>query len=120
MLRGSQSGDLAHGIMEGETEDLGEEVDGVARFVVSGPAPVGVLEQETRVIGGFEVAGVVFDESEAAFFEQRAQGRLPCATDLFAGPSWSCGGFGRKERFHGISRGALRLLFSSEAGGGPG
>ena len=39
---------LAHGVVEGETEDLDVEVDGVAGEVAFGPAPVGVFEDEVR------------------------------------------------------------------------
>jgi len=52
------AGDLAHGVVEGEAEDLDKEVDGVAGQVALGPAPVTVFDQEALVGGQLEVTGV--------------------------------------------------------------
>ena len=41
-------GQLAHGIVEGQAQDLGVEVDGVAGEVTVGPAPPGVRESFFR------------------------------------------------------------------------
>ena len=43
---GLLAGDLAHGVVEGETEDLDGEVDGVAGQVALGPASEAVFEDE--------------------------------------------------------------------------
>ena len=45
------SRDLAHGVVEGEAENLDVKVDGVAGEVAFGPAPVGVFEDETGIGG---------------------------------------------------------------------
>ena len=40
-------GNFAHGVVEGQAEHLDKEVDGVAGEVALGPAPIGVLDDET-------------------------------------------------------------------------
>ena len=44
------AGDLAHGIVEGQAEDLDMKVNGVAGQVAFGPAPVAVFDDETGII----------------------------------------------------------------------
>ncbi len=90
-------GNFAHGVVEGPAEHLDKEVDGVAGEVALGPAPVGVLDDETGEGWQLEVADVTFDERELSVLEQRNQGRLPGRPDLFAGPArrrrvirWGC------------------------------
>ena len=41
---GLGSSDLAHGVVEGQAEDLGAEVEGVAGQIALGPAPIGVFD----------------------------------------------------------------------------
>ena len=43
-------GDLAHRVVEGEAEEAHAEVDGVARQVSFGPAPVALLDDETGMV----------------------------------------------------------------------
>ena len=73
--------------MEGEAEDLGAEVDGVAGQLSVWPVPVAVLDDEAGILGGFEVAGPVLDEIELAFLEDRQRGSHPRDAYLFAGPT---------------------------------
>ncbi len=70
--RGWSSGfdDLAHGVVEGEFEDVDEEVDGVAFAVVLRPAPIGFFEDEAGKGGQLEVTRLLFNELEAAFLKQ--------------------------------------------------
>ena len=70
---GLRGGELAHGLVEGEAQDLGAEVDGVALQVALGPAPVTLFYDETGIGVDGEVAAAGFAEREAAFFQQRAQ-----------------------------------------------
>ena len=65
------AGDLAHGIVERQAENLDEEVNGISSEVALGPAPITVFEQEALVRGQFEVLGGPFDELEAPPLEQR-------------------------------------------------
>ena len=44
-------GNLAHGIVEGQAEDLDVEVDGIASEVAFGPAPVTVFDDEAGIGG---------------------------------------------------------------------
>ena len=60
----SGAGDLAHGVVEGQAEDLDKEVDGVAGQIALGPAPVAVFDDEAGEGGQNEVAGLLFDELE--------------------------------------------------------
>jgi hypothetical protein len=48
---GLGSRDLAHGVVEGQAEDLEVEVDGVAGQIALGPAPIGVFDDQTRISG---------------------------------------------------------------------
>ncbi len=71
-----RAADEAHGVVEGETEDLGVEVDGVAGEVALGPAPEGVFYDETLESGQGKVAGIAWDEKETALFaEEGGAGR---------------------------------------------
>lgn len=79
-------GEFAHGGVEGEAEDLDEEVDGVAGLVSFGPAPIRVLRDEAGEGGHRKVAATGFDELESAFFQKRDERGRPCGADLFAGP----------------------------------
>ena len=47
----SEAGDLAHGVVEGQAEDLDEEVDGVAGQIAFRPAPVAVFDDEAGIGG---------------------------------------------------------------------
>ena len=60
---------LAHGVVEGEAEHTHAEVNGVAGQVALGPAPIAVFDDRGGIGGQEEVAGLAFDELEAAFFE---------------------------------------------------
>lgn len=62
-----RSKDLAHGVVEGEAKDLDKKVDGVAAFVLLGPAPIGVFDDEALVAGEFQVAGGQLDSLQSAF-----------------------------------------------------
>ena len=53
---------MAHGVMEGQAKDLDEKVNGVARQVAFGPAPVAVFDDEAGMSGQKEVAGLALDE----------------------------------------------------------
>jgi len=66
-----RSGDLAHGVVEGQAEDLDVEVNGVARQISFGPAPVGVFDEEAGIGGQNKIARLARDELEAALLEQR-------------------------------------------------
>ena len=46
-----RSKDLAHGVVEGQAEDLDAEVDGVAGQIAFGPAPVAVFDDEAGIGG---------------------------------------------------------------------
>jgi hypothetical protein len=73
--------------VEAQLEEVDEEVDDVALEVALGPAPVGFFDDEYREGGQLEVARLLLEELEAAFLEQRDQGRHAGGADLFSGPS---------------------------------
>jgi hypothetical protein len=58
------SGDLAHGIVEGQTEHLGVEVNGIAGQVAFRPAPEGVFDDEAGIGGQKKIARLAGDEIE--------------------------------------------------------
>ena len=82
MFWGSGGGDLAHGVVKGQSEDLDEEVNGVAGQVTLGPAPVAVFDDEAGIGGQEVIAGGLFDELEGALLEQRDQGCQAGGADL--------------------------------------
>ena len=47
VFSGLGSSDLARGVVEGQAEDLGTEVAGVAGQITFGPAPIGVFDDQT-------------------------------------------------------------------------
>ena len=82
-----RAGDLAHGVVEGQAEDLDTEVNGVAGEVALRPAPIGVLDDETGIGGQSKIARLAFDELESALLQQWKQGGQSCGADLIARPS---------------------------------
>ena len=83
------AGDLAHGIVEGQAEDLDVEVNGVASKVAFGPAPVTVFDDEAGIGGQNKIAGLLGNELKPALLEQRHQQCQPGGADLFARPPWA-------------------------------
>ena len=79
--------DIVHGLLEGQTQDLGMEVDGVASEVTLRPAPVAVLDDEAGKGGQQEIAASVFEQLEAPLLEQRQERGQSRGTDLFASPA---------------------------------
>lgn len=81
------SGDLAHGVVEGQAQDLEVKVNGVASQVALRPAPVTVFDDETGISGQGKITCLLSDDLEAALLEQRRQRGQPCGADLFARPA---------------------------------
>jgi len=84
---GLWAGDLAHGVVEGQAEDLDVEVNGVAGEVAFGPAPVAVFDDETGIGWQNKIAGLARNQLETALLKQRHQRCDPGGADLFAGPA---------------------------------
>ena len=63
------------------------EVDGVAREVALGPAPVTILDEETGKGGQKVVAAPVFEQLEVPFLEQRQERSQSGGADLLASPN---------------------------------
>lgn len=53
--------DLAHGVVEGQAEDLDVEVNGIAGKIAFRPAPVAVFDDETGIGGQNKIAGLTGD-----------------------------------------------------------
>jgi len=81
------AGDLAHGVVEGQTEHLDMEVNGVAGQIALWPAPVTVFEDETGVGRQLEVARRAFQEWEFPFLQQGHQWGQAGGADLLARPA---------------------------------
>ncbi len=62
---------LTHHIVEGENENAHAAVNGVARQITLGSAPVTVFDKEARIGGQGEIARFAFDRFPAALLEQR-------------------------------------------------
>ncbi len=81
------AGDLAHGVVEGQAEDLDVEVNGVAGQIAFRPAPVAVFDDEAGIGGQATIARLAGDELESALLEQRHQRCQPGGADLLPRPS---------------------------------
>ena len=81
---GLGSSDLAHGVVEGQAEDLGTEVDGVAGQIALGPAPIGVFDDQTGIGGQGKIAGLACRQVESALLEEPNQWRQPGGADLLS------------------------------------
>ncbi len=80
------AGDLAHGVVEGQAEDLDVEVNSIAGEVSFRPAPVAVFDDKTGIGGQNKITGLARDDLESAFFQQRHQWCEPGGADLLARP----------------------------------
>ena len=80
-------GDLLHGVVEGQTQDVHEKVDGVAGEVALWPPPIGVFDEESLEGRQLEVARVFFEELQSLLLQQGNQQDLPGRADLFAAPA---------------------------------
>ena len=81
------TGDQAHGIVEGQAEDLDAEVNGIAGQISFGPAPIAVFDDEAGIGGQNEIARVLGEDLKFAFLEQRRQGCHAGGADLLARPA---------------------------------
>lgn len=81
------SGDVAHGVVEGQAKDLDVEVNGVAGQIAFGPAPVAVLDDEAGIGGQKVIARLAGDGLESALLEQWQQRSQPSGADLLARPA---------------------------------
>ena len=88
LAAGLCAGDLAHGVVEGQTKNLDMEVNGIAGQIAFRPAPVTVFDDEAGIGGQNEIVRLVGDELESALLEQRHQRREPGGADLPPAPSW--------------------------------
>ena len=97
-----RSRDLAHGVVEGQAEDLGTEVDGVAGQIALGPAPIGVFDDQTGIGGQAKIASLAFDQLETTLLEQWGQRHYTGGADLLARPPGIRGGVGRSHFASGV------------------
>ena len=104
------AGDLAHGVVEGQAEDLDMEVNGVAGEVALRPAPVAVFDDEAGKGGQNKIARLAGDELETVFLEQLCIRITICESFAFLSKFFARDGFprpARNERGEGVFR--LRL-----------
>ena len=100
---------MAHGVVEGQAEDLDVEVNGVAGEVALGPSPVAVFEDEAGIGGQGKVVRLAYDQLESALLDERHQRGQSGGADLFARPSWAGG-------VTTMRRGVGHSLFSNGVG----
>ena len=81
---GLGSGDVAHGVMEGEAQNLDVEINGVTGEIAFGPAPVAVFDDETGIGGQDKISPLQFDDLKSAFLEQGKQRSQSRGADLLA------------------------------------
>ena len=84
----SCAGDLAHGVVEGQSQDLDMEVNGVAGQVALRPTPGTVCDDQAGIGGQNKIARLPFDEFQSAMPEQRHQWGDAGGADLFPRPPW--------------------------------
>jgi hypothetical protein len=80
------AGDLAHGVVERQAENLNVEVNGVTGKVTFRPAPVAVFDDEAGISWQNIIARLARDQLESTLLEQRHQRREPGGADLFTRP----------------------------------
>ncbi len=68
---GLLSGDLAHGVVEAQAQNLNEEVDGVAGQVASRPLPIAVFDDQIRIGGLLVVFRFAFEKLKPAPLQER-------------------------------------------------
>ena len=83
---GLGSSDLAHGVVEGQAEDLGTKVDGIAGQIALWPTPIGVFDDQTGIGGQGKIAGLALDQLETTLLEQRGQRHHTGGADLLTRP----------------------------------
>ena len=88
------AGDVTHGVVEGQSQDLDMEVNGVAGEVALRPAPVAVFDDEAGIGGQNKIARLTRHELESMFLQQRRQGREPGGADLLTRPPGAIPGGG--------------------------
>jgi hypothetical protein len=62
----SCAGDVADGVVEGQSQDLDVEVNGVAGQIAFGPAPIGVFDDKTGKGGQNKIARFAEHQTQAA------------------------------------------------------
>ena len=82
--RGLWACDLLHGVVEGEAYDPDEEVDGIARELALRPAPVGLFDEETRMVDQLVVAPFALAQGEVTSVEEGEDRSHPCGAYLIA------------------------------------
>ena len=65
----SGAGDLTHGVVEGQAQDLDAKVNGVAGQAALGPPPIGVFEDQARIGRQGKVARLALDQLKPALLE---------------------------------------------------
>ena len=96
------AGDLAHGVVEGQAEDLDVEVNSIAGEVSFRPAPVAVFDDQAGIGGQNKIAGLACAEFKPALLEQWHQRDDPGGADLLARPSWFRQGVGHSLSSSGV------------------
>jgi hypothetical protein len=76
---GLGSSDLAHGVVEGQAEDLGTEVDGVPGQIALGPAPIGVFDDQTGIGGKLKLPASRSISWRPRFWSSGASGTIRAA-----------------------------------------
>ncbi len=81
------AGDQAHGVVEGQAEELDTEVNGISSKVALRPTPIAVFDDKAGIGGQNEIARLLGDDLESAILKQRHEGYQSGGTDLFARPA---------------------------------
>jgi hypothetical protein len=110
------AGNLAHGLVEGQAEHPHKEINGVAFQISLRPAPVAVFDEQTWVIGQFEVAGGRLDQFQPALstiWTLHPVAPSPLPPNPSTCHSHFCGPFGAKSTsFHKNPKSINQLLSS--------
>jgi len=74
--------DQTHGVVEGDAEDFGEEVDGVSGEIPFRPAPVIFFDEEFWISAQMEVSSGELFQGQSVFGEDGEQGGQSRGADL--------------------------------------
>lgn len=78
---------MGHGVVEGEAEDLDEEVDRVTGFVLGGPAPIVLFDDEAWIGRKDKIAGLAWKKLKSEVDQQGRERLEPSGADLFTRPA---------------------------------
>jgi hypothetical protein len=90
-VAGLRDGDRAHGVVEGQAEDLDTDVNGVAGQISFRPTPTAVFEEDAGTGRRLKIARLICQELKHALLEQANLRIDGCGWEFLKAPSGDLG-----------------------------